>query len=206
MNARDGPLRKRATPFSCCRYQSIRMPSSNEFVRAARQQRFQSDLAAHLGSSRLQKGTMAPAALIPRPPGSRPESTLSDQLEPATPVPAHLLSVLRDVSTGEGNGGQSQRPPTTHFSSRQLRVLVAQPNVVPRGYLVIVRPRHMPSSSGTKRHMLRLSDSSTRGSGPRHSHLAWIIREDGDSGGDTGASVWYKRCVDKRLATTETPA
>ncbi len=36
--------------------------------------------------------------------------------------------------------------------------------------------------------------------------LAWIIREDGDSGGDTGASVWYKRCVDKRLATTETPA
>ena len=36
--------------------------------------------------------------------------------------------------------------------------------------------------------------------------LAWIIREDGDSGGDTGASVWYKRCVDKRLATTEAPA
>ena len=37
-------------------------------------------------------------------------------------------------------------------------------------------------------------------------HLAWIIREDGDSGGDTGASVWYKRCVHKRLAATETPA
>ena len=36
--------------------------------------------------------------------------------------------------------------------------------------------------------------------------LTWIIREDGDSGGDTGASVWYKRCVDKRLATTEAPA
>ena len=36
--------------------------------------------------------------------------------------------------------------------------------------------------------------------------LTWIIREDGDSGGDTGASVWYKRCVHKRLATTETPA
>ena len=36
--------------------------------------------------------------------------------------------------------------------------------------------------------------------------LAWIIREDGDSGGDTGASVWYKRCAHKRLATTEAPA
>ena len=36
--------------------------------------------------------------------------------------------------------------------------------------------------------------------------LAWIIREGGDSGGDTGASVWYKRCAHKRLATTETPA
>ena len=36
--------------------------------------------------------------------------------------------------------------------------------------------------------------------------LTWIIREDGDSGGDTGASVWYKRCAHKRLATTETPA
>ncbi len=37
-------------------------------------------------------------------------------------------------------------------------------------------------------------------------HLTWIIREDGDSGGDTGASAWYKRCVHKRLATTEAPA
>ena len=36
--------------------------------------------------------------------------------------------------------------------------------------------------------------------------LTWIIREDGDSGGDTGAPVWYKHCVHKRLATTETPA
>ena len=36
--------------------------------------------------------------------------------------------------------------------------------------------------------------------------LTWIIREDGDSEGDTGASVWYKRCAHKRLATTETPA
>ena len=36
--------------------------------------------------------------------------------------------------------------------------------------------------------------------------LAWIIREDGDSGGDAGASVWYKRCATKRLATTEAPA
>ena len=44
---------------------------------------------------------------------------------------------------------------------------------------------------------------------PRHerrSALTWIIREDGDSGGDTGASVWYKRCAHKRLATTEAPA
>ena len=39
-----------------------------------------------------------------------------------------------------------------------------------------------------------------------HPHLTWIIREEGDSGGDTGASVWYKRCVHKRLATMETPA
>ena len=36
--------------------------------------------------------------------------------------------------------------------------------------------------------------------------LAWIIREDGDFEGDTGASAWYKRFVHKRLTTTETPA
>ena len=37
-------------------------------------------------------------------------------------------------------------------------------------------------------------------------NLAWIIREDGDFRGRTGASVWYKRFVHKRLATMETPA
>ena len=41
---------------------------------------------------------------------------------------------------------------------------------------------------------------------PATADLTWIIREEGDSGGDTGASVWYKRCVHKRLATMETPA
>ena len=36
--------------------------------------------------------------------------------------------------------------------------------------------------------------------------LARIIREGVDSGRDTRASVWYKRSVHKRLATTEAPA
>ena len=36
--------------------------------------------------------------------------------------------------------------------------------------------------------------------------LARIMREGVDSGRDTRASVWYKRSVYKRLATTEAPA
>ena len=36
--------------------------------------------------------------------------------------------------------------------------------------------------------------------------LARIIREGADSERDTRASVWYKRCAHKRLATTEAPA
>ena len=36
--------------------------------------------------------------------------------------------------------------------------------------------------------------------------LARIMREGVDSGRDTRASVWYKRSVHKRLATTEAPA
>ncbi len=36
--------------------------------------------------------------------------------------------------------------------------------------------------------------------------IAWNVREDGDFGGDTGASAWCKHFVHKRLATTETPA
>ena len=38
------------------------------------------------------------------------------------------------------------------------------------------------------------------------SALPRIIREGVDSGRDTRASVWYKRSVHKRLATTEAPA
>ena len=36
--------------------------------------------------------------------------------------------------------------------------------------------------------------------------LARIMREGVDSGRDTRASVWYKRSIYKRLATTEAPA
>ena len=36
--------------------------------------------------------------------------------------------------------------------------------------------------------------------------LAWIIQENADLVGDTGATVWYKRSVHNVLATTEAPA
>ena len=41
---------------------------------------------------------------------------------------------------------------------------------------------------------------------PRGMTLARIMREGVDSGRDTRASVWYKRSIYKRLATTEAPA
>ena len=50
---------------------------------------------------------------------------------------------------------------------------------------------------------MRMAQRVPLGSPYRLESLAWIIREDGDSGGDTGASAWYKRCAHKRLATTE---
>ena len=57
-------------------------------------------------------------------------------------------------------------------------------------------------------HIVTTEDQSAwRGLHQRRSEvLTWIIREDGDFEGDTGASAWYKRFVHKRLATTETPA
>ena len=57
--------------------------------------------------------------------------------------------------------------------------------------------------------MLKPMNQSTRLVSPRIDHtdaLAWIMREGVYSGRDTRASVWYKRSVYKRLATTETPA
>ena len=38
------------------------------------------------------------------------------------------------------------------------------------------------------------------------SALAWIIAGECGFGGDTGATVWYKRSVHNVLATTEAPA
>ena len=125
-----------------------------------------------------------------------------EELDPNS-TPAHARFSTNIGGDGQalprdGTGTQREAPVTVSGSTVTMKLVENSANAVTSSQTVAMG-YNAAAAASPLRNLAGLKAA-------RVSGLAWIIREDGDSGGDTGASVWYKRCAHKRLATTEAPA